>query len=121
MSKATVLCLVLLFGMYEHATTLVISLDCNDELCPSMTATFTCQVDTTASVRWTYSPPPDTLIGAVSGGTTTLVTDGYNATYIGNGVTTLVFNATSDRNATVVQCQDNSDGDAKSCTVNIAS
>ena len=96
------------------------SLDCNDQVCPLVDATFTCQFDTGPATVWRYSPPANTLIGAVSGGTPTTSHDGYTATYNGNGESTLTFNAATDRNGTVIECQDFGDLDTDTCTITIA-
>ena len=37
--------------------------------------------------------------------------------YIGNGSSTLTFNATTDRNNTVIECQDLIDGGSDTCTI----
>ena len=102
-------------------TAVVISLDCNTGACPLVESVVTCTISNSASVVWRYSPPPDTLIGVVSGGISTTITDGYTATYIGNGVTTVTFNATAaDRNTTVLECTDATDSDSDTCTIIIA-
>ena len=97
----------------------VISLDCNTGVCPLVESVVTCTISNSVTVVWRYSPP-DTLIGAVSGAIPTKTTDGYTATYIGNGVTTVTFNATADRNTTVLECTDATDSDSDTCTIIIA-
>ena len=98
----------------------VISLDCNTGACPLVDSVVTCRISNSGSVVWHYSPPPDTAIGVVSGGISTITTDGYTATYIGNGVATVTFNATADRNTTVLECTDATDSDSDTCTIIIA-
>ena len=98
----------------------VISLDCNTGACPLVESVVTCTISSSGTAAWYYSPPPDTLIGGVSGGTPTATADGYTATYIGNGVTTVIFNATADRNTTVLECIDATDSDSDTCTIIIA-
>ena len=98
----------------------VISLECNTGACPLVESVVTCRISSSGSVLWHYSPPPDTLIGFVSGGNPTRTNDGYNVTYIGNGVTTVTFNATADRNTTVLECTDATDSDSDTCTIIIA-
>ena len=98
----------------------VISLDCNTGACPLVESVVTCTISSSGSVIWRYSPPPDTDIGLVSGAFPTRTTDGYTATYIGNGVTTVTFNATADRNTTVLECTDATDSDSDTCTIIIA-
>ena len=67
----------------------VISLDCNTGVCPLVESVVTCMISNSGTVAWRYSPPPDTLIGPVSGSFPTATADEYTATYIGNGVTTV--------------------------------
>ena len=98
----------------------VTSLDCNIGACPLVESVVTCVISSSGSVIWRYSPPPDTLIGVVSGAFPTATADGYTATYIGNGVTTVTFNATADRNTTVLECIDPADSDSDTCTIIIA-
>ena len=98
----------------------VISLDCNTGACPLVELVVTCRINNSGTVIWRYSPPHDTLIGLVSEGSPTRTTDGYTATYIGNGVTTVTFNATADRNTTVLECMDATDSDSDTCTIIIA-
>ena len=97
----------------------VISLDCNTGACPLVESVVTCTISSSGSVLWVYSPP-DTDIGLVSGAIPTRTKDGYTATYIGNGVTTVTFNATADRNTTVLECTDATDSDSDTCTIIIA-
>ena len=98
----------------------VISLDCNTGACPLVELVATCRINNSASVAWHYSPPPNTAIGVVSGAVSTTTTDGYTATYIGNGVTIVTFNATADRNTTLLECTDATDSDSDTCTIIIA-
>ena len=93
----------------------VISLDCDEGVCPLVNAVASCQVSSII-VRW-VTP----ALGAVSEGVPTREDNGYTAMYIGNGVSTLTFNATTDKNTTVVECEDPLDtGPSVSCTVIIA-
>ena len=102
------------------ATASVISLECDEGVCPLAEAVFTCQV-TSAVVRW--HAPSGTLIGAVSNANNITKANGYTAMFVGNGVSTLTFNATMDRNTTEVQCDDPTDGGPSgtdTCTIIIA-
>ena len=109
-----------LFFCFEMTAAVVISLDCNTGACPLVESVVTCRINNSGTVIWRYSPPPDTLIGLVSEGVPTRTTDGYTATYIGNGVTTVTFNSTADRNTTVLECTDATDSDSDTCTIIIA-
>ena len=96
------------------------ALDCDDKVCPLVDATITCQVDIGPTIQWAYSSPSYTLIGSVSGDTIIIIKDGYTAEYIDSGESTLTFNATADRNKTVIECRDNGDGDTGTCTIMIS-
>ena len=61
----------------------------------------------------------DILIGGVSGNAPTTSSNGYTATFIGNGESALTFNATTDRDGIVIECRDNSVG-TDTCTITIA-
>ena len=99
----------------------VISLDCDEGVCPLVIDTVaTCQVTDRGSntvVRWTV---PDGQVPAISQAVPTGQGFGYTAMFVGNGVTTLSANATTDRNTTAVQCLDGTDADSDTCTINIA-
>ena len=92
----------------------VISLDCDEGVCPLVNAVATCQVGGIA-VRWVT---PN--VGSVTEATPTREDNGYTAMYIGNGVSTLTFNATTNKNATVIECEDALDTGPSACTVIIA-
>ena len=93
----------------------MISLDCDEGVCPLGNAIATCQVSGVA-VRW-VTP----ALGSVTEAFPATEDNGYTAMYIGNGVSTLTFNATTDKNATVIECEDPLDtGPSESCTVIIA-
>ena len=94
----------------------MISLDCNKRVCPLEVAIATCQVSSPGTiVQWTMP-----AVGSVSEGSPTREANGYTALYTGNGISTLTFNATTDRNGTVIECRDVLDGDTDTCTVTIA-
>ena len=100
------------------ATASVISLECDEGVCPLAEAVFTCQVTNNVAVRW--HAPSGTLIGTVTNATNIRKANGYTAMFVGNGVSTLTFNATTDRNTTEVQCDDPIDGGTDTCTIIIA-
>ena len=81
-------------------------------------AIVTCQLNNTGLVRW--FAPPGTLIGAVSQANPTRIVNDYMLMYIGDGVSTLTFNAATDKNGTVIQCQDLTDGGSDTCSIYIA-
>ena len=89
----------------------MISLDCGEGVCPLVDAVATCQV-TNNIVTWTMP-----AVGSVSEGTPTREANGYIAMYTGSGTSTLTFNATTDRNNTVIECQDLVDNNSSTCTI----
>ena len=89
----------------------VISLDCDEVVCPLVDAIVKCQI-TNNIVTWIMP-----AVGSVSEGVPTRESNGYIAMYIGNGISTLTFNATTDRNNTVIECRDPLDGDSGTCTI----
>ena len=72
------------------------------------------------AVRW--FAPSDTLIGTITQASSITEFNRYTAMYIGNGISTLVFSATADRNSTDIKCLDvaDSESDTSTCTVMIA-
>ena len=82
----------------------MISLDCNEGVCPLVIdVVATCQVTGTV-IQWTVLP--DMMIPAISQALPESNDFGYTAMFAGNGGSTLSANTTTDKNGTMVKCVD---------------
>ena len=98
----------------------MISLDCNEGVCPLVDAIVTCQFTNGENgVRWSGSAIGGTM--TVSNGVPVREQNGFVAAFFNDSkLSTLTFNATADRNTTVVGCQDLTVVDILDCTITIA-